>query len=115
MSRLKWQEHMAEVEDRFRKERIDPGWARETSMLIEREIASEPGLRASGRSMECRAQSCRLELNESEAAGGDGSEHALPLLLHKLGTALPVTQSDLVDAGNGKMVRVVFLLKESES
>ncbi|MGC4070406.1 MAG: hypothetical protein QM784_38225 [Polyangiaceae bacterium] len=114
-SRLKWQEHMAQVEEKFKRERVDPSWARDTSQLIERELASEPSLRTSLRSMECRAQSCRLELNEPSAPGADGSEHALPLLIHRLGTALPVSQSALVDAGDGKSVRVVFLLKESES
>jgi hypothetical protein len=114
-SRLKWQEHMAEVEAQFKRERVEPSWARETSQLIERELAAEPGLRAAVRSMECRAQSCRLELNEPGAPGAQGSEHALPLLIHRLGTALPVSQSELVDAGNGQSVRVVYLLKGSES
>lgn len=107
-----WHAHMTEVEADFNAEQPNPGWANETKSLIAREVDSEPALRDAVRKMECRSQSCRLELAES---GSAEVEQAIPLLLHKLGVTLPVSKSEVVDEGGGKLVRVVYLMQESES
>lgn len=106
-----WRAEFTELEVEFAAERLDPVWSSQTTRRIETELANDIELRNSLRKMECRSQSCRLELVENQAEGLD----SLPLFLHKLGTSLPISKSDLVDDGPGKSIRVVYLLQRDGS
>ncbi|HEY5955791.1 MAG TPA: hypothetical protein VIV60_04525 [Polyangiaceae bacterium] len=109
-AKREWHAHLAEVEAKFGAERLDNRWASETQSMIERGLTETPGLRSAMRKLECRSETCRLELVETgDVAGSMGP------FIHQLGTSLPMSKSDLVEEGNGKSVHVIYLFRSNES
>ena len=95
----KRKEYVAGIDAGFRKEARDPQWSATTTSTIQTALAADDGLRTSTRGVECRSQTCRVEIAD-DGSGKLGK--ALPMFVHTVGQALPTTTADrVVDASGG--------------
>jgi len=98
---------LAAAEQAFRSEQRDPRWSQGATAAVRAALAElDDSLRGQVRSVECRAQSCRVEI------GADSSGllmRDLPLMLSRLGATLPSATAAQVDQGDGRQATVLFL------
>ncbi len=97
----------AATEQAFRNEQRDPRWSPGTSASIRSALADlDESVRNQVRSVECRTQSCRVEI------GADNSGtlmRDLPIMLGRLGAVLPNATATQVDQGDGRQATVLYL------
>jgi hypothetical protein len=89
-------ERQAELDGLFRQETVNTAWASITSAVVRQALpAPADGSALALRSVECRSQSCRVEVG---AAGADAMRQALPQLAQRLAERFPsmavVSRSD---------------------
>lgn len=89
-------ERQAELDDLFRRETVNTAWASVTSAVVRQALpAPVDGAALALHSVECRSQSCRVEVG---AAGADALRQALPQLAQRLAERFPsmavVSRSD---------------------
>jgi len=103
--REEWHAHMADVDAEYQLEGRDPAWAREAQATISHALDGLPALASGLRSLDCRSETCRLEVVDDHHPDFDKQ---LPLL--QLGvTGLPAAKYDRVPQPDGKVRTVVFL------
>ena len=70
-------------------------------------LAEDGGaLRKAVRSVECRAQPCRVEVND-DGTGPSGA--MVPVFINRIASVLPTVSGARVDQGNGSMATVLYL------
>jgi hypothetical protein len=107
----KRKEYVAGIDAGFRKEARDPQWAAATTSTVQSALAADDGLRASVRGVECRSQTCRIEIAD-DGSGKLGK--ALPMFVHTVGQALPTTTGDRVpDASGGGSTMVLYMSRNA--
>jgi hypothetical protein len=98
---------LAAAEQAFRSEQRDPRWSQGATATVRAALGElDDTLRNQVRSVECRAQSCRVEI------GADSSGQLmqdLPLMLSRLGSTLPHATAAQVDQGDGRQATVLYL------
>jgi hypothetical protein len=100
---------VASSESAFQGERRDARWARDATAAIQSSFAqADDALRAQVRSIDCRSQTCRVEIG-SAAAAALGQQ--LPGILSALGASLPHVTAGEVDQGDGSRATVLFLAR----
>jgi hypothetical protein len=101
------QERVASAEAAFRREAYDPraGQAQADSVRAALREGSE-GLGNHLGSVECRGQSCRVELN---ADPHSRAMQELPITLARLGDSFPNVTAGQVDRGDGRSATVMYL------
>jgi hypothetical protein len=102
-------EYVQGVAASFRKELVDPAWSSSKMSVIQTALASKPELRQLVRSVECRAQTCRVEFAD-EASGRPSN--AVQSLLAGLGTELPTAIAERVEQA-GRPGSTVFYVGHS--
>lgn len=90
----------------FEAEPVDHRWADENSDGIHVVLSKLPTMRGALRSLHCRAQSCRLELDQ---AGAEGLAEETMALARQLASSLPAMDTQEVDVGNGQRRLIVYL------
>jgi len=90
-SEQRWHDHMAEVALNFDQEPRDPRWAASTSQVVASALERDATLAALAGPIDCRTNSCRLEV-ERDADGTVDKE--LPLFLNSLVAALPEMEAE---------------------
>jgi hypothetical protein len=81
-----WDEHMAEVSANFQAEAVDNSWAAPTAKTVAQALQDDPALSAAAGAIDCRSQTCRVELKND----GTGTlDKQLPLFAQTLGPVLP--------------------------
>lgn len=100
-------QRIVSAESAFRSEREDLRWSQGAAASVRDLLASadEP-LRSQVRSVECHAQSCRVEIN---ADGHAQTAPDLPLLLGRLAQTLPKVTAGQFDQGDGRQATVLYL------
>lgn len=100
-------QRVASAESAFRSEREDLRWSlgAAANMRALLAAADEP-VRSQVRSVECRSQTCRVEIG-ADARAQTAPE--LPLVLARLGQALPKVTAGLIDQGDGRQATVLYL------
>jgi hypothetical protein len=99
-------QRIASAESTFQAERRDARWSQEQTAAIRSSLAQAgDGLGAQVRSIDCRSQSCRVEIS----AAGPALGQDLPLLLSPLGASLPHMTAGQVDQGDGTQATVLYL------
>lgn len=100
-------QRIVSAESAFRSEREDLRWSQGVATSVRDLLASadEP-LRSQVRSVECHAQSCRVEIN---ADGHAQTAPDLPLLLGRLAQTLPKVTAGQFDQGDGRQATVLYL------
>lgn len=97
---------VASTEAAFRGEANDPRWSQGTSSGLRAAVSEFEALRNQVRSIECRSQSCRVELT----AGAPGRlSRDMPRLVSRLSQTLPNVTSGQIDQGNGQSATVLYL------
>jgi hypothetical protein len=99
-------QYIARVEAAFRVEATDPQWSSATSSAIRGAATGDDSLRASLRGVECRSQTCRVEIADD---GSGGLDKALPMFVHQLAQQLPSVTADRVDDGRGAASMVLYM------
>ena len=110
-ARQRWHEHMADVELNFQQQARDPQWSSSTALVLRDALNDDEGLRlASTSNIDCRSQTCRVEIAD------DGSGRVLqrlPELTHRLSEKLPTVQVDQFENGNRQQTVVMYLSRDS--
>lgn len=95
---------MEGVENSFRHEPDDRGWADQTSAALREGLEEFPDLDV--RSLDCRSHTCRLEL------AGDGTGQAAELLssfLMQIGPMLPNVMGNQIEYSNGSRSTILYM------
>jgi hypothetical protein len=88
---------MEAVEEAFRKEVSDQNWAPSARGSVEAALLAE-NVRLQARSIECRSETCRVELAEEDSRATQARLEDLPQLI---GATLPVMQVARTDDASG--------------
>jgi hypothetical protein len=99
--------YIAGIESSFRNEAVDPAWSAQTSGVIARALQAD-GVGLTARAVECRSQSCRVELVDDKPTH-DAS--ALPVFGIQVASALPTMAADRVESAGGDATLVLYLSK----
>jgi hypothetical protein len=107
-----WHATMAEVEANYQAERRDPRWSQEAAAKLNEALAGFPALSKSVRSIECRSDTCRVEVIDDQK--GDFAKQ-LPLLPQKLAGSLPRLQADFEAQPDGTVKRTLYFSRHAEA
>jgi hypothetical protein len=100
---------IASSESAFRSEQNDARWSREATANVRAAFAqADDTVSTQVRSVECRSQSCRVEIN---AAAGESLARDLPIILSHLGDALPHMTAGKIDQGDGRQATVLYMTR----
>jgi hypothetical protein len=103
-------ERMDAIESAFRSEPADPEWSATATAAVQDALNHDQAVLAGLRALECRAQTCRVEV-----VGEGGSSLALalfmPSLAQKLGPILPNMIIDEATDPGGLTITVLYLSK----
>lgn len=105
-----WRAHITEVEAEYQLEGRDAGWARETQSAITRALDGLPALSKGLRNVECRSETCRVEVVNDHHPDFDKQ---LPLLSLRL-DGLPSAQYDHSPEPDGKVRTVVYFKRHAD-
>jgi hypothetical protein len=106
----KRKDYVAGIDAAFRKEAQDPQWSAATTSTVQSALAVDEELRSAGRGVECRSQTCRVEIAD-DGSGKLGK--ALPMFVHHVGPTLPTMTADRVVDGNGRATMVLYLSRNT--
>jgi len=101
------QQQLATIEAGFRREPADPRWATDTEGVVQVALARDTIVQNTLLDLECRSQTCRVELaddNTGELAKG------IPLVLLQLASTLPNAKAH---ASAGGKTMILYLTKEA--
>ena len=104
-----WRAHMTEVDANFQREARDPRWASSTASALQSGLHASDTMRDKVRSVECRSQTCRVEITDD---GSGAMAKDLPMFVHQLAETLPSMQADQIDDGNGNRTVVLYLSRD---
>jgi len=97
---------VAETESAFWKEPADTPWSKEASSAVLDALESDAGSRIEVVSLECRTETCRVEVVQDEAGE---MTRSLPLLLHRLGPTLPSVTTSEAEYPDGRRGMVLYI------
>jgi hypothetical protein len=106
----KRKDYVAGIDAAFRKEVRDPQWSTATTSTVQSALAADDELRPLGRGVECRSQTCRVEITD-DGSGSLGK--LLPMFVHHVGPALPTMTADRVVDGSGGATMVLYLSRST--
>jgi hypothetical protein len=104
------QQQLAVIEAGFRREPADPQWATDTEGAVQVALAHDNIVQNTLLDLECRSQTCRVELaddNTGELAKG------IPIFLLQLGSTLPNARMNSGVDGAGGKTMILYLTKEA--
>ncbi|WP_437926368.1 hypothetical protein WMF37_46220 [Sorangium sp. So ce291] len=110
--RRAWHEHMMDVDSEFRAEGTDPSWSSSTAVAVQRALDSSNAMRGKMRSIECRSQTCRVEIVDD---GSGAVSKDLPIFVQQFAEELPNMQADQVDDGDGHRVMVLYMTRNGNA
>lgn len=95
----------ASRETAFRNEALDSAWARRSALQLQQAFA-DGGAAEAPRALQCRSQTCRIEI-----AGADAErlDRQLPLLAGRLASSFGTVVASRVDEGDGTQAMVLYL------
>ena len=103
--------HVASVDAAFRQQATDPTWSASTSSAIRTALSSEEVGNIQADNIDCRADSCRVELRD-DGSGSLGK--SLPILAQQLAGALPSITASSISQANGDSALVLYLSRQVE-
>jgi hypothetical protein len=103
-------QQMAQVEADFHQERVDPRWASAATDAVQAALAAEEAVQTLLLGLECRTQTCRMELAQDDAGA---LAMTLPELLLQLGPTLPHATASYSEDGTGGQTMILYLSREA--
>jgi hypothetical protein len=107
-----WHAHMMEVDSDFQSEAMDPRWASSTASAVQRTVNASDAMRGNMRSVECRSQTCRVELDDD---GSGAMSKELPIFVQQFAETLPSVQADRIDDGSGRTTMVLYMARNDSA
>jgi len=104
------QQQMAMFETRFRQESSDARWSLDAEHTVQEVVARNEALQDSLVGLECRSQTCRVELLEQDSSE---TMKVMPLFFQQLAQTLPSVTANYEDAGDGGRVAVLYMSREA--
>jgi hypothetical protein len=106
----RWREHMTEVDAKYQREARDPAWAQTATSQIEKGLTENEALKSLVRRVECRSETCRVEvLNDGKGV----FDKQLQPFLNGLSETLPSMQADPVRNADGTTTMVLYLSRST--
>lgn len=105
------QEQMAVIEADFRQEPTDPHWSSEAAAAVQEAMAGDEAARTALRNIECRANTCRVEMTDDDTGK---LAKSMPLLVQQLAQTLPSVTANQVDDGDGAKTMILYMSRETE-
>jgi hypothetical protein len=106
------QKYVEVVETNFRQEAADPRWSFEAEGSVQAALASDETVQNTLLGLECRSQTCRVELADDDT--GELAE-AMPLLLQQLGQTFPRATANYSDDGHGGKIMILYMSREANA
>lgn len=105
------QNQMEAVDAAFRQQAIDPTWSANSSSSIRNALNSEDvgGIQADN--IDCRSESCRVELRDD---GSGRLSKSLPMLAQQLSGTMPNITANNLSQANGDSTVVLYLSRPVE-
>jgi hypothetical protein len=103
-------EYMSGIAQSFTAEKIDSAWASYASTRIGTTLDRDEVLRGVAHNVECRQQTCRLELSD-DPSGNLSSR--MPLLAIGLADVFPTIAAERVEQGSNGSAMVLYLSKQA--
>ena len=107
-------EHQAEMEAvdaAFRKQAVDPTWSANTVSSIRNALNSEEIGGVQADNIDCRSDSCRVELRDD---GSGRLSKSMPMLAQQLAGTTPNITANNVSQANGESTLVLYLSRPVE-
>jgi hypothetical protein len=106
------QARIAVIDSAFQSEHVDPTWSASASSAIQRALSSEDvgGLHAD--SVDCRSQTCRVELHD-DGSGRLGK--SMPVFALQLAGTLPTITASTVPQSSGGSTLVLYLSRQAQA
>jgi hypothetical protein len=99
---------MADVGAAFQSETRDAKWATFASTRLRDVMTSDPTLRGAVGSIDCRSQSCRVEIGDDSSGA---LQRALPTFLQQAADILPSMQADRGTDADGRAITILYLTR----
>jgi hypothetical protein len=99
-------EYMTGVEQSFRSEAVDTSWAGYAASKVNATLANDEALRNLPHELECRRETCRLQIEDDGSGKLSGR---MPFLAMGVGQILPTISAERIDRGDGRMATVLYL------
>ncbi|HTE56767.1 MAG TPA: hypothetical protein VK698_38200 [Kofleriaceae bacterium] len=99
--------YIAGIEAAFAREVVDPGWSPAISKRVWAAIDGIDVMRGATRGVECRATSCRVEVQDD---GSGALSKGLPLFAQQFADALPRMAGQVVRDESGPTGMVLYLM-----
>ena len=99
-------EYLAGIAEGFGKERVDDIWAGRASSRISAALDTDDVLRGVARKVECRWQTCRVELDDD---GSGKVSTRMPFVVMGLADVLPGMNAEQVTRGDGRLATVLYM------
>ncbi|MET3135052.1 hypothetical protein AAKU55_005355 [Oxalobacteraceae bacterium GrIS 1.11] len=100
---------MVAVENNFRNEPNDPKWSSTESSHIRDVLSSNPNAQSLMRNVECRSNTCRVELADD---GTGNLSKFMPMLAVQVAQTLPTISANQVDRGDGTSATVLYMSRK---
>ena len=102
--------YMAGVAEAFARERVDGAWAGRTSVRVNAALNGDDVLRGFAHSVECRSQSCRVEIADD---GAGTLSRRFPFVALSLADVLRALATEPVDPSSGHGGMVIYMSNQS--
>lgn len=102
---------VASIDAAFRREVIDPAWSTSTSSRIQSVLSSDEVGHIQADSIDCRSESCRVELRDG---GSVELKKNIPMLAVQLAGVLQNIVGDSMARPDGGVTMVLYLSRESQ-
>jgi hypothetical protein len=104
------QEELSAVETAFRQEPINARWRSETVTVIEEALTGTGEIQGTARAVECRSQTCRVELSGDRSTLTD----FMPEFALRVGAILPGITADQIEHGDGTTTMILYLSRHAD-
>jgi len=99
--------YLAQVSRGFQNEIRDRTWSSLVTTEIQTHLADED-VKLTGVSVDCRSQSCRVEI---PSVGSGDVAKGLPMLIHRLGITLPSAVGEQGKGADGNPTTVIYMFR----
>jgi len=101
------EQYLVQLGRAFNNEVVDRSWSTAVTAQLEAALKADD-VQIAPKSVECRSSSCRLELENEDASA---SKKGFPLMLNRVGGALPNTIAHQESDGRGGTSTVVYMFR----
>lgn len=104
-------EELDAIETDFRRESVNARWRSESAAAIEEALAGIGEIQGAARTLECRSQTCRVELSGDKSALND----FMPEFALRVGALLPGITADQIEHGDGTTTLILYLSRHADT